>query len=711
MIINIYLDRALKVISIKGDLWGEFNPTLVSVGSILDYVVPDIAVEVKKLIHSDNESYPFLPETNQSVRNIGCFRHSLEEAEMEFELWQLCKVQDQGIVYLLECNVLHTDIKMDITALHLLEQADIPSFGILQLDENWNTTYVSKTFTEMVGYTQKDISNRNWVSIIDPVYYESFTNNLYKNTQSDRSFDQDLKIRKGNGCIEWVSVHYKKVYDPNRACANYILIFLDIDHRRRDQDQLREMAERDQLTGLGNRYALQQRLENDVRQLHPDGEFSLLYLDLDGFKAVNDGYGHAIGDKLLKVVAARLVDLCSEYDFIARLGGDEFAIVRHQLSFPGVDQFAQNLLSRLSEPYKLVKFAEESYVSCSVGIVPVDAQGINYANTLRVQQTELIVGRLLSQADAAMYDAKSAGRNTYRFYAAHLDEKAQRNLKINNALYRALDREEFQIHYQPQWCLKSDSLYGYEALIRWPSFSSTPEQFIPIAENNGLMGHLGRWVIEKAFSDHAKLLKAYQQHHWYEKIKTVNTPLPQLSVNISPIQFRDHKLLGFIEKILMKYDVPASNVTLEITESLLISNNIEIDSRLKDLKEMGLKIALDDFGTGYSSLSNLHEFPIDIIKIDKSFLKNVNQFETSQVIKAILQLGSALNKKVVIEGVETNQQYDFCKLESEAVIQGWLVAKALPFEHIKQFIVNKEPLWQTQYETKQVVPLLLKNHN
>ncbi|CAA6813316.1 MAG: diguanylate cyclase/phosphodiesterase (GGDEF & EAL domains) with PAS/PAC sensor(s) [uncultured Thiotrichaceae bacterium] len=710
MSINIYLDHNLNVVSIRGDLWGEFNPTLVSVGSNLDYIAPDLAAEVRALIASDEQSSPFSRSVSASVKNIGAFRHSTKSADMDCEFWQLCRPVNEGIVYLLKCSMMHTDARMDISALHLLEQADIPSFGVLQLDENWNTTYVSRTFTDIMGYGFQDVANRDWTVMLADDDVESFTQDLYKTTTSDESFQQDLRVIKKTGTTGWVSVHYKKVYDANRACLNYLLIFLDIDSQRRNQDQLRAMAEHDQLTGLGNRYALEQQIENQIRQLHPDGQFHLMYLDLDGFKAVNDGYGHSVGDQLLRSVAERLNKLCTRNDFIARLGGDEFAILHTRSSRFRIDQLVKELLSTVAAPYKLVKFAEESYISCSIGIVAVSAESIPYAHTLQQSQVKSIVDRLLSQADTAMYDAKSAGRNTYSFYVEYMNKQDQLNLKLNNALHRALDLEEFQLHYQPQWCLKNNRIYGYEALIRWPSSTASPSEFIPIAENNGLMGALGRWLIEKSFSDHAKLSRAYQKRNWRDKVPKNQQVLPQLSINISPIQFRDHRLVDFIEKGLIKHGIPAKSVTLEITESLLITDHIEIDKRLNLLKKLGLKIALDDFGTGYSSLSNLHEFPIDIIKIDRSFVSNLEQYESQQIVKAILQLGKVLKKYVVIEGVETKGQYDFCQLESEAILQGWLISQALPFIEIERFITNERSTWQFGTKDELHLKSSLKKH-
>lgn len=441
----------------------------------------------------------------------------------------------------------------------------------------------------------------------------------------------------------------------------------------------RKIATTDILTRLGNRYAFQESLEKHIRQLHTSQSFNLLFIDLDGFKAVNDAYGHLVGDKLLAETARRISSKTGLTSFVARLGGDEFAIIRPASALPEVRQFAQDLLQDIAKPYPLVKNAQESYISASIGIVDVKPKDISYVDTLLPERvTEISIG-LLRDADAAMYHAKDVGKNTYRFYTGSINEEAIKTKMLNDALHRALEQDEFRLHYQPQWNINTGKLYGYEALIRWRQDSQevSPSLFMPLVESNGMMSQLGKWVFEKALSDHAKLTR-------YSKI------LPQLSINFSPIQFRDHQLCQFIKDSLEKFDISVQSITIEITESLLISDQIQVKNQLEALKAMGLKIALDDFGTGYSSLSNLHTFPIDIIKVDKSFTDNLDVHETRQIVKAIIRMSNELNKTILFEGVETKQQLDFLHDEGVDLIQGWLISKAVSLENLAKFIAQKK---------------------
>lgn len=687
MYIHYYLDNALKVVKITGNVNTLEAPPRLPLGYAISEVAPKLSVQIDQIIKDNNiHSAEFSNET--PIYNLGFFEHEIDGVTAYYKLLQLTAANEVGTVYLLEYSTLPDVFTLDLVDHEVIESIEISRFrdiikissiGVLQVDEQWRTLYASKTWSEMTGYSLTDIAGRDWAQIIFHEDKNRFLETLHQHAKIEKNSEQDVRILTVHGGIKWYNVHYRISYDKSNDCTSIILIFLDVNSKRSSEDHLRKIATTDVLTRLGNRYAFQEELEKYVRQLHSNQSFNLLFIDLDGFKPVNDAYGHLIGDKLLAETARRLSSLVGLTSFVARLGGDEFAIIRPESASPDIEQFAVKLLHHISRPYSLVEGAQESYISASIGIVGVRPNDISYIETLLPEKVTEISTQLLRQADAAMYQAKNVGKNTFRFYAGSMNEEAIKTQILNDALHRALELNEFRLHYQPQWNISTGELYGYEALIRWRQGTQdvSPGLFIPLVESNGLMSELGKWVFEKALTDHAKLVQNIDF-------------TPQLSVNFSPIQFRDHKLCDFVEMSLNKFNIPTHSVTIEITESLLISDHIQIEQQLKRLKAMGLKIALDDFGTGYSSLSNLHSFPIDIIKIDQSFTKNLAQRETRQIVRAIIKMSNELNKTILFEGVETPDQRNFLEKEGVDLIQGWLISKAIPLDNLTLFIGQKE---------------------
>jgi len=689
MHIHYYLDNTLKVVRISGNLSKLEAPPKLPLGYSLNDVAPELAEELNSLINKNHiYSAEFSSET--PIYNLGFFEQQTNGVKSYFKLLQLTNPNEHGSVYLLEYSLLPDTFNLEFIDNEVIENIEIARFrdiikfssiGILQVDEQWRTLYASKAWSDMTGFSLTEIAERDWTQIIYPEDKNHFLETLHKNTKLEKNSEQDVRIKTAQGGFKWYNVHYRISYDSFNDCTSIILLFLDVHNKRQSQDQLRKIATTDLLTRLGNRYAFQEELEKYIRQLHSNQSFNLLFIDLDGFKAVNDAYGHLIGDKLLAETARRISSSVGLDSFVARLGGDEFAILRPESSLPDIDMFAVKLLQSIAKPYSLVENAQESYISASLGIVSVKPNDISYIETLIPQKVTEISIRMLREADAAMYHAKDVGKNTYRFYASSINEKAIKTQTLSDALHRALEQDEFRLHYQPQWNINTGEIYGYEALIRWNQGAQevSPSLFIPLVESNGLMSELGKWVFEKAISDHAKLV----QHH---------NATPQLSVNFSPIQFRDHQLCAFIESTLAKFNIPKHTITIEITESLLISDQIQVKKQLETMKRMGLKIALDDFGTGYSSLSNLHAFPIDIIKVDQSFTKNLSLRETRQIVRAIIKMSDELNKTILFEGVETKQQRNFLQKEGVDLIQGWLISKAVSVDKLAPFIEKKEAI-------------------
>jgi len=429
------------------------------------------------------------------------------------------------------------------------------------------------------------------------------------------------------------------------------------------QDRL---ANFDTLTGLPNRNAFLRRVEPALSSVVEHGQrCALMHVDLDDFKQINDTLGHKIGDRVLCVAAGRLeraVPLpeprrvpADDTPSVARLSGDEFVVLARGIADGSeAGAAAEKILSAFNDPFLLG--GHELFVTPSIGIAlcPDDAEG---ADTL------------LKHAETAMHEAKQLGRNTYEFFSREMNAEAMDRLMLANQLRRALERKEFLLHYQPKVDVVSGRICGFEALLRWqhPDLGAVPpSKFIPLAEKLGLIVDIGQWAIEEA---------CCQAQAW----RLDGLPVPQLSVNVSPAQFRQRKVMGAVQQALSRSGLEVGYVTLELIESMLMENAEASIAVLREFKAMGLKISVDDFGTGYSCLSYLTQFPLDELKIDLSLLKDIpGNSESAAVVSAVIALGKALKLKVVAEGVETQQQLEFLRTRLCDEYQGFLYSKPLP---------------------------------
>lgn len=435
------------------------------------------------------------------------------------------------------------------------------------------------------------------------------------------------------------------------------------------QNYLKELAEKnrqiftfayqDSLTGLPNRRQFMDRMG----QLSQAGEagFALLFIDLDSFKDINDTLGHNSGDELLAAMAERMVAALPEADTIARLGGDEFTVIYRHTGRDCVRQFAEKLLRILAEP--VATAGTVFYVTVSAGISMFPCDGTN-------------VNSLLRAADTAMYAAKRQGKNNYQFFTCDMHEAIVRRITLEKNLRAAVEREEFDIYFQPKVDTKYGSITGMEALLRWCSKdlgNLSPAEFIPVAEETGLIIPLGRWILRKV---------CLQNKAW----QLAGLPALRVAVNLSPKQFRQQNFVEMVAEILAETQLAAEYLELEITEGTLIENFKETIDILRRLKELGVFISIDDFGTGYSSLEYLKRFPIDCLKIDKTFIDEIDGFSRhSSIAQAIILLGSSLNLKVVAEGVETEAQLAFLRSHNCDEVQGFYFYKPLQlaeFENI-----------------------------
>ena len=443
------------------------------------------------------------------------------------------------------------------------------------------------------------------------------------------------------------------------------IVLSDITARKQAEEQIHYRANYDQLTGLANRVLFIEHLSQAMRHTHRNGTLmALLLIDLDRVKRINDTLGHMLGDKLLQETALRLRRCVRDNDTVARLGGDEFTIVLPEITRErDAAIVAEKVVASLSQPFRLE--GHEVYTSASIGITtyPTDADDLT---------------GMLKHADLAMYRAKGTGGNAYQFYAPTMTFQVRQHMHLERDLRQALEKGAFELHYQPIIDLSSGRLSGAEALLRWRHPGGdliTPTHFLEVAEDTGLIKPIGEWALYTACRD---------ANVWHEM------GLPErlrVAVNLSSRQFRDGNCERIIARILLDTGLPADLLTLEITESLMMDQSKEAAAGLHTLRDMGIHLAVDDFGTGYSSLSYLRQFPVDGLKIDRSFIRDLqDDVEDAALVKAIISMAHSLKLEVIAEGVETQAQLAFLRARPCDHVQGFYLSKPLPLDEFTSLI-------------------------
>ncbi|QLL12665.1 sensor domain-containing protein [Pseudomonas chlororaphis] len=467
-----------------------------------------------------------------------------------------------------------------------------------------------------------------------------------------------LKRRNGEHYPAWVGI--TAVLDDEGDLASYVCFFTDISERKASEQRIHRLAYYDALTHLPNRTLFQDRLHTALQSAERQKSWVvLMFLDLDRFKPINDSLGHAAGDRMLKEMATRLLDCVDDDDTVARMGGDEFTLLlqprtSREIALNRAIHVAEQILASLVKPFVLE--GREFFVTASIGIAlsPQDGNELS---------------QLMKNADTAMYHAKERGKNNFQFYQADMNASALERLELESDLRHALEQQEFILYYQPQFSGDGKRLTGAEALLRWrhPRRGLVPPgDFIPVLEELGLVVDVGDWVISEA----CRQLKAWHQ----AKVR-----VPKVSVNISARQFSDGQLGMRIATILKDTGLPPACLELELTESILMREVSEAMQILDGLKNLGLSIAVDDFGTGYSSLNYLKQFPIDVLKIDRTFVDGLPSGEQdAQIARAIIAMAHSLNLAVIAEGVETHEQLDFLREHGCDEVQGYLFGRPMP---------------------------------
>ncbi|MDX1692877.1 MAG: EAL domain-containing protein [Ketobacteraceae bacterium] len=536
-------------------------------------------------------------------------------------------------------------------------------FGVFQTDLEGRFFYVNDRWQEITQLYTADADMSSFAKMIHPEDRED-TLKMWEDAQEQATeFKAEFRLLNENMKTVSVICQAKPVLDNDNRIAGFLGSLADISELKLAQSQLEKLALYDPLTTLANRHLFRNRLEKAIRSAQRNKQkFALMFLDFDEFKRVNDTLGHDQGDELLVAMAKRLRTSIRAKDTVARMGGDEFTILipdvedRHD-----VDLIARKILAHLREP--VILMGQEVILTCSIGITvcPDDGRDAN---------------QLMKNADMAMYRSKKRGRDGFYYFSEEINEQISNQLKIENALRHALSREELEIYYQPKVTLDSETPVGYEALIRWNHPNEGllgPGHFISVAEDTGQIIGIGKWI----FQDVCKKIKDMLQCG-------LLPPDGRVSVNLSVKQFRDTNLVADISKILDQHEVSPRYVELEITESTLMEDVDKAIFILAELRKLGFVLSIDDFGTGYSSFNYLKRLPIDLIKVDRSFVADIpHDKDDMEITGAVIAMAHKLRLEVVAEGVETEAQKDFLRENGCDYAQGYLFGKPQPYKSLK----------------------------
>jgi diguanylate cyclase (GGDEF)-like protein/PAS domain S-box-containing protein len=532
--------------------------------------------------------------------------------------------------------------------------------AVLCTDIGGNITYLNLVAETMTGWSREEATGKPLAEIfhiVDGPTHKAALDPMEMAIAQNKTVGLTVNcvLIHRNGFESAIEDSAAPIHDRVGRVIGAVIVFHDVTAARAMSLQMTHSAQHDLLTGLPNRLLVNDRISQAIalagRRKRP---MAVLFLDLDRFKYINDSLGHATGDKLLKSVANRLLAAVRGSDTVSRQGGDEFVILLAEITSPeDAAVTASKVLFSLSAPYLIGE--QELHIGGSIGVSVYPADGKD-AETL------------IKNADTAMYQAKERGRNNFQFFTAEMNRKAVERQALEGSLRRALERNEFLLHYQPKVNLGTGAITGVEALIRWQHPERglvPPSQFVPIAEDCGLILQIGRWVLCEA----CRQASAWQ--------RAGLAPLP-MAVNVSAVEFRDPGFVEGVRAALLEAGLEARYLELELTEGVLMEDAESTASVLQELKKMGVQLAVDDFGTGYSSLSYLRRFPIDTLKIDQSFVHRITaEPDDSTIVSAIIHMGRSLHRLVIAEGVETQEQRDYLLTQHCEQGQGYLFGRPL----------------------------------
>ncbi|PHM18532.1 MAG: GGDEF domain-containing protein [Sulfuricurvum sp. PD_MW2] len=523
--------------------------------------------------------------------------------------------------------------------------------------------YVNNAFTASTGYTLDEIIGKNPRFLQSGKTPTTVYIDLWEKLKQGKSWNGEFTNLSKDGKEFTEEVTISPIIQPDGNITHYMAIKDDITEKKRAAERIHYLANYDLLTGLPNRSQLNDRIQyalNDAKR--NAGEIALLFLDLDRFKDINDTLGHSIGDLLLRELAKRVKKLLREEDTLSRLGGDEFIFMLPHTSTQGAAFVAEKILDVLTQSFDINENELNVTASIGIAIYPYDGSDPD---------------TLTKNADAAMYEAKQKGRNNYQFFTKAMQENASKNLQLINGLRHAVEKNQLSIMYQPQIAIAENKIIGLEALVRWehPEFGNIPpSEFIPLAEDSGLILSIGEWVLRRTVEQAKKWLDA-------------GLPETIIAVNLSAVQFRHPHLPEIVTSILEEFDLPSKYLELELTEAVAMHDPQSVISMMDRLHAKGIRMSIDDFGTGYSSLSYIKKFKVYKLKIDQSFIADISDdLEDKAIVKAIIRMAHSLGLRVIAEGVETTDQLAFLKEELCDEVQGYLYSKPLRANDYELFV-------------------------
>jgi diguanylate cyclase (GGDEF)-like protein/PAS domain S-box-containing protein len=576
-----------------------------------------------------------------------------------------------------------------LSSLHLasraIESNENPIIITGAAHDGYAIRYVNPAFVRVTGYSADEAIGRNCRFLQGEEHDQPELELLRAALKEERDAHLVLRNYRKDGTVFWNELSISPVRDARGRVTHFVGEFVDVTTRRQEQEQLQHQATHDALTGLPNRNLLTDRLHQAISYAQRyQRMLAVAFLDLDKFKHINDTLGHDTGDQVLKIVAGRLSTCVRDSDTVARLGGDEFVLVLYDQANEDITYHAtQRILSSISEP--MVVAGREMTVTCSIGFAVYPQDGKD-AETL------------IKNADTAMYRAKELGRNNFQFYTEELHSRINERLAMETGLRRALERNEFELYYQPRVDLSSGKVTALEALIRWNHRDLgqiEPRRFVPLAEELGLIHRIGEWVLRES---------CRQQAAW-QKAGVADLPV---SVNISASQFLQKDFTKLLGRILGETPLDASRLELEITESLSMQDPETSICVLRELKQMGVRVNIDDFGTGYSNLNYMKQFPVDVIKLDQSFVQDIvrNQ-EDLAISDAVISMAHSLHLKVTAEGVESVTQLALLADHGCDEMQGYYFSAPLSVDHCTALLQENRSLPMEKLGRRQINRTLL----
>ncbi len=543
---------------------------------------------------------------------------------------------------------------------------------------DWEGRYrlANKAYAELLGTTPEEVIGKTDAEFKlneeDVRLYLSINREVIE--QKEERYISEAAVWDCYGNKHYMQVHKLPIINEDGTCNTVLCFATNITERILNEEKIKFFASHDSLTKLPNRHMFKQCLEQEIELASEDeSHVAVLFMDLDRFKYVNDNFGHSMGDKLLQAVSTRLRESLDERDIISRLGGDEFTVI-----LPVIDDkqqvanIASKLIHALAQPYKIDGQSFVTTTSIGISMYPQDGEDVDC---------------LIKNADTAMYQAKNQGKNTYRFYHPEMNSMLSNKYKLEAYMRDALVNNEFHLHYQPKMDTYSRKISGFEALLRWEQAELgmvAPAEFIPIAEESGMILEIGEWVLEQACRQNKK---------WQD----IGFPPVKISVNLSVLQIKHSDIVKTVHEVLDKTGLDPIWLELEITETAIMENKRGIVRTLKLLKKIGVSIAIDDFGTGYSSLNYLKRFPVDTLKIDRSFIQDLLMEQQDTVIAtAVISMANKLGLSVVAEGVETEEQFQYLHDLHCGEVQGYLISPPIPVDQVNSLLEEERLYYKSQ---------------